>query len=309
MNDIDPRLDSKLQALHEHIEAQSRSHALRGFEAPSTTPRRRLVSLIAGVVGIAVVAAGVTVFATELHSHTVKPPALAGSPSAVAPSLVSASVLTAGLPALGHIVIPVLRGSGSAFLPTLTPSGLLFIKWDCSGSSSFALSSTNHAVGASGPCAGSNTEGDFVSQVSPVDGKSATDGKPLSLRITADPSVIWEIVVAESGPAAPLPWLGSVIHPGLWWPLLVSPTYGLGTSDLATFTPTASFFVAYACTGTGPIEFSSPNGSVPSRREQCTNGWSGVQLFPKPKFAGPLHLTVSAPLTMLWEVMIYEVDG
>lgn len=111
MIDIDPRLDSKLRALYEHIEAQSSSRELPGFEVLGTTPRKRILSLIAGVASVAVVAAGVTVFATELHSRTVKPPAPAGSPSAVPPGLVSASELTAGLPAVSRIVIPVLRGS------------------------------------------------------------------------------------------------------------------------------------------------------------------------------------------------------
>jgi len=310
MIDIDPRLDSELRGLYEHIEAESSSHALPGFEVPGTTPRRRILSLIAAVASVAVVAAGVTVFATELHSRTVKPPAPAGSPSAAPPGLVSAAELTAGLPAVSHIVIPVLRGSGSASLPTFTPTGMLFITWDCAGSGSFALSSTTPSVGATGnQCVGSGTQGDFVSQVSPIDGKSAIDGKQLSLRITADPSVNWEIAVAESGPGVPLPWLGSVVKSGLWWPLLVAPTYGFGTSELETFTPTAPFEVAYACTGTGTIEFSSPDGSVPSTRETCRNGWSGQQTFPTPTFSGPVHLAINAPPTTLWEVMIFEVHG
>jgi hypothetical protein len=310
MISIDPRLDSKLRALYEHIEAESASHSLPGFEVPGITPRRRIFTLIAGLASVAVVAAGVTVFATELHSRTVKPPARTGSPSAVPLGLVSASELTAGLPAVSHVVLPVLRGSGSASLPTFTPSGMLFIKWDCAGSGSFALSSTTHSVGATGSqCAGSGTEGDFVSQVSPIDGKSAIDGKQLSLQITANPSVTWEIVVAQSPTATPLPFLGLVIKPGLWWPLLVPSKYGFGASEVETFTPIGpfdDFEVAFACTGTGAIEFSSPDGSVPPTPETCLNGWSGQQTFPKPTFGGPVHLSVDAPPTTLWEVMVFQ---
>ena len=51
MLDIDPGLDSKLRTLYEHIEAQSVSHALTGFEAPHPRPRRRTLNLMAAVVG------------------------------------------------------------------------------------------------------------------------------------------------------------------------------------------------------------------------------------------------------------------
>jgi ferric-dicitrate binding protein FerR (iron transport regulator) len=78
---FDARLDARLQAFYEHIERQSPPRALASFEAPLGRSRRRSLNLLAGVAGIAVVVAGVSLFATELSSHrNSTPPTPAGRP-------------------------------------------------------------------------------------------------------------------------------------------------------------------------------------------------------------------------------------
>ncbi len=307
MLDLDPRLDSRLRSFYEYIEEQSPPRAVTSFEAPVRHPRRRTLNLVAAVTGIAVVAAGVSLFATELASrHGAKPPAPAGRAPNPWRLLPNASQLTAGLPSVSHTVIHFTRGIGSASLPTFTPEGIIFIVWSCTGSGPINLHSTNNLVGTFGPsCAGSNSGG--------IDGDTvplyrAIHGMPLSLVITAGPSVAWEVAVADTGPVPPLPNLGSTTQPAgvhVFVPL----TYGTGTSGLETFVPTGPFYVQYACTGTGTIDFSAPASPTKWVSQNCANGAVLTQVGAKPTIGGPMNLTVEAAPRTLWEVVIYELPS
>jgi hypothetical protein len=69
MIEIDPRLESKLRSKYERIEAEDAPPRLMTFDPEADRSRRRTLNLVAGAVGLAVIAAGVAVFAAELHGR------------------------------------------------------------------------------------------------------------------------------------------------------------------------------------------------------------------------------------------------
>jgi hypothetical protein len=306
MLDIDSRLDARLRSFYENIEGQSPRPAATSSEAPLRQTRRRMFNLVAAATGIAVVAAGVSVFAVELASHHgARPPAPAGDRSDPWRLLPSGSQLTAGLPSVSQTVIHFTRGAGSATLPTFTPEGILFIVWSCAGSGAMEVHSTNDLVAMSEPTCGDNPGG-VSGDTIPL--YAAIHGKPLSLEITAGPSVAWEVAVADSGPVPPLPALGgSTLPAGAH--VLVDSTLGTGTSGVATFVPTGPYYVQYACTGTGAIDFSTSDGSAQWVSQNCANGVVRTQVGAKPRFDGIINVTVLAAPRTLWDVVIYELPG
>jgi hypothetical protein len=134
----------------------------------------------------------------------------------------------------------------------------------------------------------------------------AIHGRPLNLVITAGPSVAWEVAVADSGPVPPLPSLGSTTRPA-GAHVLVSMTYGTGTTGLETFHPTGPYYVQYACTGTGTIGFLTTDRSPLGANQNCANGAVGTQVGAKPAIGGFVNLTVEAAPRTLWEAVVYEL--
>lgn len=301
MIDIDSRLDARLRSFYEHIEEQQPSHGFESFDVPGRRQRRRMLNLVAGVAGAAIVAAGVGVFASELAGrHAVKPPA-----PAARTTLPSSSQLTLGLPSISHTVIKVTHGHGSASLPTFTAEGIIFVQSACVGTGSFGVRTADHAIDSiAEQCAGGSIGG----VVEPAN--AGFDGKPVSLQIVTSPSTEWEIVVADSGPLPPLPLLGpSTIPAGAR--ILVPATDGTGTSGLETFAPTGRYFVQYTCVGTATIDFSTSfeSQSGPFVRVPCANGAIGTQGAPQPTLQGPMNLTVETPPHTYWEVQVYELPA
>lgn len=177
--------------------------ALCGFEsfdAPSRRPHRRTLNLVAGVAGVAIVVAGVSVFAGELASrHGAKPPA-----SATQSGLPSDSQLTLGLPSISHTVIQVTHGHGSASLPTFSAQGIIFIKSACIGTGTFGVQTPDHAIDmvAEG-CYGGNDSGHFV-KAACANGAIGTQEatKPdfaggSNLTVEVAPKTYWEVQVYE----------------------------------------------------------------------------------------------------------------
>jgi hypothetical protein len=247
MLDLDPRLETRLRSFYEHIEQQSPPGDIAAVEAKLVRRRRRTFPLLAGVAGVAVVAAGVGLFVTELSSHhAVKPPAPAAHSPGQRASLPSASQLTLAIPSISHTVIGVTHGHGTATLPTFTPEGQIFIELSCIGGQ-FDLHSTNHLVGMSGACDGA-VGGEIVPAYAGI------TGKPLTITMHADPSTIWEIVVADGGPVPPLPTLGGSTLPAGAHVLLAGED-GVGTAGVASFVSSEPYYVEYACAAAGRSTF------------------------------------------------------
>ena len=297
MIDIDPRLDSRLRSFYEHIEDERPRRGFESFEVTRPRPHLRALHFVAGMAGVAIVAAGVGVFATELAGrHNGKPPAPASRPL-----LPAESQLTLGLPSISHTEIQTVRGRGDAWLPSFIPQGIVFIQSACNGSGTFSVNSPGNVVGMT---ADSCDDG-AINGVS-LPASAAIDGKPLSLKITAAPSTLWEIVVADTGPVAPLPLLGpSTIPAGAT--ILVPSTDGVGTSGIQTFLPTRPFYVQYTCTGAKSIDFSIGVGVAHFESAPCAKGTIGVEGAPKPTFDGVTNLTVETPPHTFWEVQVYEL--
>jgi hypothetical protein len=238
MLDLDPGLDTKLRAFFEQIEASPLPSTLTDTATPAPSRRRRTINLVAGFAAIAVVAAGVTLFGIELSKHHA-PPKPSLPPSAA--QLKKMPLLgNGGIPTSARVLIPLTHGHGSVRLKTIVPTGTLLLQFDCAGPGSFSINSTNRVIGNTlEQCSTS-----FGVSTLTVDGAVAVtgeclpghscptgyDGKPITLDITAAPSMSWEILVAQT----------------VWFPapqalqadshLLVGETFGTGSTTLQTFT-------------------------------------------------------------------------
>ncbi len=310
MLDLEPRLDSRLRSFYEHIEAQTPPRSVTSFEGSLRHTRRRTLNLVAAVAGVAVVAAGLGVFGAELAGHhSAKPPAPAGRLSDPFRLLPPATQITGGLPSVAHTVIHLRRGTGSASLPTFTPEGIIFIVFSCVGSGSMNVHSTNNLVGSSVPACSRDGGVTYGASV-PLSFVPRIQGKPLSIEITASPSVAWEVAVADSGPVVPLPALAAAMRPA-GAHIIVPMTYGVGTSSLETLypPPSGSYYVQYACTGTGTVDISTSDGSTNWVAQNCANGAVRTQMAAKPTSSGPINVTVEVAPRTLWEAVIYELPS
>ena len=74
MIDVDPGLDTKLQAFFEHIEASMPPAGLTNIDVTTPARGRRTFNLLAGLAAAVVVAGSVAVFALELRSHNTPAP-------------------------------------------------------------------------------------------------------------------------------------------------------------------------------------------------------------------------------------------
>jgi hypothetical protein len=177
--------------------------SLASFDPPVTGPRRRGLNLIAGLAGVAVVAAGLGAFALEvsgrLHSPASAPAATGASHKIdVAPSFPSLSpVVPAG-------VIPFLVGDtyaeGSADLPTFVPTKEYGIQYACLGPASISIVSSDGSVlFTSQACSAPGLQGVFV----PIGQVSSA---PVSLRVETTSSTTWELRVEQSSIGAPYPY-------------------------------------------------------------------------------------------------------
>ncbi len=296
MIDIDPRLDGRLRSFYEHIEDERPRRGFETFEVARPRPHRRTLNFVAGMAGVAIVAAGVGVFATELAGrHNGKPSAPASRPL-----LPTQSQLTLGLPSISHIEIQTVHGRGDASLPSFIPQGIVFIESACNGSGTFSLNSPGNVVGMTAD----SCDAGAINGIS-LPASSAIDGKPLTVKVSAAPSTVWEIVVADSGQVAPLPLLGpSTIPAGA--SILVPSTDGVGTGAVQSFLPTGPFYVQYTCTGAKSIDFSIGVGGH-FESAPCGNGTIGLEGTPKPTFDGVTNLTVETPPHTFWEVQVYEL--
>ena len=242
MVEIDPGLDTKLRSFFERIEASTPPSGLTDIDvAVPDRGRRPVFNLFAGLAAAVVVAAGIVVFAVELRSHdnpATAPAARSASPS-VSPLKAMPLLGDSGVPTAAHVVIPVTRGQGSLQLQTFVPQGTLYIQFNCLGPKRYEIASTNHVIdNVLEQCST-----DIGVTTLTIDGPKAYDDKPLTLRVTADPSMRWEIYVAQSRALLP-PF---TVHADSR--VLVPLTYGTGSATLPAFTlaPGENVDVQVAC--------------------------------------------------------------
>ncbi|MFZ0178632.1 MAG: hypothetical protein WAL84_02005 [Candidatus Dormiibacterota bacterium] len=238
MVDIDPRLDSKLRVFFERIESSTPPPGLTDIDVESPGHGRRATfNLFAGLAAAAVIAAGIAVFAIELSSHDNPAPGpAAGSAS---PLKAMPQLGDGGVPTAAHVVISLTRGHGPLQLQTIVPQGTLYIQFNCLGPGSFEIASTNHVIdNVLEQC---STDTGVTTMT--VQGPKAYDDKPLTLRVTADPAMRWEIYAAQSRALLP-PF---TIDPDSR--VLVPLTYGTGLATLPAFllAPGEDVYVQVAC--------------------------------------------------------------
>jgi hypothetical protein len=316
MVDIDPGLDTKLRAFFEHIEASAPPSDLTDIDAALRDRPRRVFNLFAGVAAAALVAASVTVFALELRGHDKVPgPAVTSAPSASSSEAPFTQLKKmpllggAGVPATAHVVIPLTRGHGSVQLQTFVPQGTLYVQFDCAGSGPFKLFSTNHVVGQSLLQCSSAIGATTMTLGSP----KLYDTKPLTFQVTADPSMAWELFVAQS--RAPLTQLTVLPDEQV----LVPVTYGNGPITLPAFTvpPDETLWVQDACNSSSSADTLEMvgNGTFGDAVDhQCADphaasGSGGFGSGPVGTSSGPIIVHVNADPSISWEILITARPG
>jgi hypothetical protein len=312
MIEIDPGLDLKLQGFFEHVEASSPPLRLTHLDLAAPHRARRTFNLFVGLAAAAIVAASAAVFAVELGSHhgTAAGPAASSptaSPSRSAAPLVAVPLIgPGGVPASAHVVIPTTRGRGSLQLQTFVPQGTVYIQFSCAGPGPFDISSTNRAVGSElQQCSAS-----FGASTITVEGSKTYDDKPLTLKVTADPSMVWELYVAES--QAPLAQF--TVHADEQ--VLIPVTYGSGSVTLPTFSagPDEWINVEDACissTSANTLQIAgNPFSFGDITQYGCSNpsgsgaGSGGGPGLVGGRGSGPISVHVKADPSVSWEILI-----
>jgi hypothetical protein len=219
MLDIEPELDRKLRALYDHIEAQEPPASLALITSQPFRSGHKVVSRIVSVAGIAAIAAGIVLFATELNAHRIttstthpaSPPSPVWLPSPLPspnprlalPSLPDRTLL----PASVRVLVPETQGTGEASV-TIVPEGELFIQYACvsGGVDSVVVLPNPPILGpdvrpkCSSSAAAATVVGTALPEYPNEVLKVGNLGKPVTLKISAGSSTTWEIFIAESAP-------------------------------------------------------------------------------------------------------------
>jgi hypothetical protein len=287
---------------------RGRMDAENALQAPSNLGpvidrrRRGVLNVIAAVAAIAVITAGVAAFGLELSGHlrnAQQTPAHAQRALATLP-VVGAS----GLPISAHIVVPATRGRGSTLLSSFITERALYMQYDCAGTGTLEIRSTDHAFSDDVLSCPKSSEPITVAVSEPE------TGSPLTLQVVAATSMTWELVVAESNLAGAFPSLSPWL-PESVLPLLVGDTYATGSTSLPTFVPTKPYWIQYACMGMTAISFASSDGSVDYTSESCNQspGINGLFVPENQVIGQPVSLRVTTrPLTE-WEVRVVQFSG
>jgi hypothetical protein len=316
MVEIDPRLDMRLRAFFDHYEREAMPSRLETFVEGAKPKRRPAIQFLAGTVGVAVIAAAATAFAIELNSHNDNGQSPAEK-SPAGPSSASWSMLpilgASPLPAGYQTLVPVTLGKGSATLPSFTPPDNYTIESACVGSGTFALVGSDGAVISEDDCSSPH---DPIGSWNWPYSRNQITGSPLTLRVQADPSSVWEIVIVQSAALAtpsPLPAAFDTFTPPPGSKTLVAATKGTGSVTLPTFVPTERYYIVSACSGGGSMVITSQPAEGGPGSSSCLSPSlnSGADDFAGPVdevMGEPITLTVSAPATSSWEILVYETD-
>jgi hypothetical protein len=314
MIDIGPKLDARLRAKFDRIEAEAPPESLTSFRPAAAKRRTRSLNVIAGMAAIAVVAGATAVFAIELggHPHSTLPPVPAQGDAlpkmpvfspvpdpGVYKDLPSPAYGT-GFPKSWYIVVPVTRHTGSAVLPAFIPSGWAYIQYACVGPGHLQLVTPDGTVNENlKPCASSTAPVDVQ-----ISGESGPlNGAPVALQVVTSPSVRWEIVVAVTAPPTKLPTLPPLPAGAQ---VLVPLTFGNGIAALPSFTPHPFISMEWWCSGPGGIMVFVSNGNESQGASMCSVSGSGGTLA----YAGKREtLVVDVSPANHWEIIVYWQPG
>jgi hypothetical protein len=313
MIDFDSGLDIKLRAFFDQIEAASVPSDLTNIEVGAPSRRRVTFNLFAGLAAAAVVAASVTVFAIELraHDHANPAPVATSAPSPTGfpsgSSLKQMPVLgSKGVPESTHFVIPVTQGQGSTQFRSFVPQGTLYIQFDCAGPGSFEIASSNRVVdNVLQRCSSS-----LGVTTLRVETPAGYDDKPLTLHVTANHAMAWEIYVAESRPLLPAFTVRGDQT------VLVPVSYGTGSVTLPTFKVATDEWlnVTVACNSgsaadTVDLQSSNPYFSSVSQ-SQCSDPFGSRGEFGTAAIggaaSGSISVHVMADRAISWEILVTE---
>jgi hypothetical protein len=308
MVEIDPGLDTRLRAFFDRYEGEAMPSRLANFDQEAEPKRHGATQFVAGAVGVAVIVAAVVVFAAELTGHNQPGPAGRSSASQYGLPELGASP---PLPAHYQILVPVTVEKGSATLPSFTPLEHYSIDFACIGSGKAELVGADGTLIDSTDCSSAQ---DTVSVISWLYSRDQVLGTPLAIRVLVDRSSVWEILIVESAldngsPPQSLPAGFDTFTAPSGATTLIPATKGTGTVTLPTFDPTERYYIVTSCTGGGSMVITSQPADGGPGSSSCLSAASNSFLGPADEVIGEPHtLTVSAPESSSWEILVYETN-
>jgi hypothetical protein len=202
-----------------------------------------------------------------------------------------------------RVLVPVTYGTGSITLPAFSvgPGEWLDVRDACnSGSSADTLEIVGNMFTFGDDkqfqCSNPTGSGGGGFGSTPSGGRGTG---PMSVKVKADASITWEILITEGPPALALQSSGDVP---------VAPAaFGMGAATVPTFTPTQSWSIAVVCSGVGTLSIGSPSFTH-TFTPGCVNGTT--YFSPPGEVPGqPVSLSVEAPPGMGWEVLMYQTGA
>ena len=151
------------------------------------------------------------------------------------------------------------------------------------------------------------TGGTSIDVVGPaVSSSGSTDLGPISLQLTADPTISWEVQVTEGPEGIVLPELGN--QGPVTQNVSVAPAqYGVGSAVLPSFTTDKDYTMAFSCAGAGSLTITI--GGVPYVATTLCGGHTGWFTPPNQVPGQALSLSVEASSSVGWEIQPEQVYG
>lgn len=340
MIDVEPRLDGMLRAKYERIEGENPPQRLIDFDPSAERPRRRTFNLLAGLAGIAVVAAGVALFGVELNGHrdggSLNPGGQSGGVHGTQPARPILGAMPPGTPRPSAVLINTTYGAGTKTFATFTVgrNDALGIQFGCIADNPAPTHDFYFTLKGNGAPAVFNSGGIAAyegctnprgpSGMSSEWGPVASPGGRVTVRLTTDPAVRWVIRVYEYPPtvAPPVtpPNYPSSTPPFLGWPapagdkVLIPVTYGTGPMTLPTFTetPNVSVQVELGCLSTSPavtsltVDYYDPAFAGDTVAGRCFGASGGGNGSGSNGFDGTVTMKVLAAPTEKWVILVWE---